>query len=162
MSRTSAFANQFDEPAFRKGILGAMLMGMPEDVDQQLTWIWDRDLTYTPDDPAGHPYDWTDIPVTDTPGNPDATVLAQPGQPQTLIVPYALEFGVGPASATTLGEIDISRATVTVLDVDHDRIQTADYARVGDTRYRIKFDEAPTGLFGVTVWVILLEALDET
>lgn len=161
MSRASAFANQFDEPAFRKGILGAMLMGMPEDVDQQLTWVWDRTLTFTPDDPAGSPYDWTDNPVTDMAGNPDATVLALPGQPQTLVVPYALEFTVGPASNTTLGEIDTAKATVTVLDSDHDRIETADYARIGDTRYRIKFDEAPIGLFGVTVWVIILEALDE-
>lgn len=160
MSRTSAFASQFDEPAFRSGVLGAMLMGMPEDVDQQLTWVWDRDLTFTPDDPAGNPYDWAATPVTDNPGNPNEPDV--PGQPQTLVVPYALEFTVGPASATTLGEIDTTRATITVLDADHDRIQTADYAQLGDTRYRIKFDEAPIGLFGVTVWTIHLEAQDET
>lgn len=162
MATSSAFTTQFPEADFRYGILHSMLMGMPQDVDEQLTWVWKRDVTYSPDDPAGNPYDWTSTPVTNEPANPD---LADPGDdlPQTLVVPYALEFapGASGSSSTTLGQIDTSRATVTVMDSDYERVMTADYAVIGDTRYRIQFDAPPLGLFGVTVWQVFLEATDE-
>lgn len=162
MATSSAFTPQFDEPAFRQGILGAMQMGMPEDPAEQLTWVWDREVTFSPDDPAGNPYDWTSVPVTDVPGNP---ALGDPGPPgpQTKIVPYALEFAPGSGdTATTLGQFDTSKATVTLMDVDHVQVQTADYAILGDTRYRIRFDSPAQGLFGVTVHQVFLEALEES
>jgi hypothetical protein len=162
MAKSSSFAGGFDEPAFRDAILNTMLMGMPEDPGQRLTFYWSRDRTYSPEDVAGRPYDWTSAPVTNVPGNPD--LPDQAGTDQSLQVPYALEFAARPAGSisTPLGEIDTSRAIATVMDKDHGRIATANYARIGDTRYRIEFDAPPQGLFGVTVWTIFLEAEDES
>ena len=160
MARSSSFASGFNETQTRDAILNTMLMGMPDDVAQQLTWYWRRDRTFSPDDPAGNPYDWTAPPIQDNPSNPD---LPDDGVDQSLVVPYALEFSARPAgSATTvLGDIDTSRAIVTLLDTYYTQIQTADYARIGDARYRIQFDAPPIGLFGMTVWQVYLEAEDE-
>lgn len=161
MARSSAFAGGFAEGDFRSAVLNTMLMGMPEDTGQRLTFYWVRQRVYSPEDLAGRPYDWSSTPVTDQPGNP---ALPDTGGEQSLQVPYALEFSARPAgsSSTSLGEIDTSRAIATIMDSDYAKVVTASYARIGDTRYRIQFDAPPQGLFGVTVWTIYLEAEDES
>jgi hypothetical protein len=160
MARSSSFAGGFNEPAFRDAILNTMLMGIPEDPNERLTFWWRRVQTYSPDDPAGNPYDWTSPPVSDHPGNPK---LKDTGTEQSLQVPYALEFSARPAgsSNTIFGEIDASRAIVTMLETDYLKVTSSDYATIGDSRYRIQFDAPPLGLFGVTVWTLYLEAEDQ-
>lgn len=161
MATSSAFTSKFNEAKFRNAILNTFLMGMPESDGDKLKWFWKRDKTYSPQDPTGNPYDWGSTPVTDDPGNPDITDT--PGEDQYLIVPYALEFSSRPAGSvpTILGEIDNARAVVTLFDTDFEQIKTADYCTISDTRYRIQFDSTPFGLFGVTVWQVILEAEDE-
>jgi hypothetical protein len=161
MAKSSAFSPAFNEATFRTAIHNTMLMGMPEDRAQQLTWWWHRDQTFSPDDPAGDPYDWSSPPVTDTPGNSN---LADGGTPleQSLIVPYALEFSARPAGSanTVFGEIDTSRAIVSLTDTDYEKIKTADYATIGDTTYRIQFKGPAIGLFGYSLFQLYLEAED--
>jgi hypothetical protein len=159
MARSSSFAPSFNETAFRDAVLNTMLMGMPEDPAERLTFVWRRDRTYVPDDPAGNPYDWTQPPVTDTAGN---TALPDDGTEQSLQVPYALEFSARPAGSanTVFGEIDMARAVITLMDDAFEQVKTADYAVIGDTRYRIQFDAPAVGLFGVTVWTLYIEAED--
>lgn len=161
MARTSSFSASFDETAFRTAVLNTMLMGMPEATTERLTFWWRRNQVFSPDDPAGHPYDWAAVPIIDSPGNP---ALPDTGGDQSLQVPYALEFSARPAgsSTTVIGEIDTSRAVITLMDDAYEQIKTADYATIGDTTYRIQFAAPPTGLFGVTVWTIYLEAEDQT
>jgi hypothetical protein len=160
MAKSSAFTPGFNESAFRDAILNTMLMGIPEDPKERLTFWWRRDQTYSPDDPAGNPYDWTEPPVIDLPGNPK---LKDAGVDQSLQVPYALEFSARPAgsSNTVFGEIDASRAIVTMMETDFKKIENSDYATIGDSRYRIQFDAPPVGLFGVSVWTLYLEAEDQ-
>jgi hypothetical protein len=159
MAKSSSFSGSFNEPAFRDAILNTMVMGMPEDPAERLTFVWRRDQTWVPDDPAGNPYDWTRPPVTDTAANP---ALPDEGIEQTLQVPYALEFSARPAGSanTVFGEIDISRAVITLMDDAYEQIKTADHAVIGDTRYRIQFDAPAVGLFGVSVWTLYAEAED--
>lgn len=162
MARSSSFSGGFNEAAFRDAIFNTMLMGIPEDPNERLTFWWRRDQTYSPDDPAGNPYDWTSPPVIDKPGNPK---LPDKGLDieQSLQVPYALEFSARPAgsSNTVFGEIDSSRAIVTMMEKDFEKVSDADYATIGDSRYRIQFDAPPVGLFGVSVWTLYLEAEDQ-
>jgi hypothetical protein len=159
VARSSAFAGGFDEATFRAAVLNTMLMGMPEDVTERLTFFWKRTQTFATPDLAGNPYDWTAAPTVDLPGNPK---LPDSGTDQGVVVPYALEFAATLAreANTVLGGIDTSRAVVTLMDKDYDKIRTADYARIGDTRYRLLFDAPPQGLFGVTMWTLYLEAED--
>jgi hypothetical protein len=160
MARSSAFSDRFDEAAFRSAIGETLLMGMPEAVADRLTWVWERDRTYVPDDPAGDPYDWTASPVTNTAGN--AALTDAGAEVQTLVVPYAFEFGVKAGQGTVFGELDRSSLIVTLMDTAYEQVKTADYAIIGDTRYRIRFEAPPQGLFGVTVWTVYLEAEDSS
>lgn len=160
MAKSSAFSPAFSESTFRTAILNTMLMGMPEDPGQQLRWWWHRDQTYSPDDPAGNPYDWTESPLTSVPGNPKLPDK-DPASEQSLIVPYALEYSARQTGSTTaFGEIDTSRAVVSLTDTDYEKIKTADYATVGETTYRIQFKGPAIGLFGYTLFQMFLEAED--
>lgn len=162
MATSSEFAAEFPQDEFEHNIRETMQMGMPEDDTEKLTWIWFRRKEYSPADPAGHPYSWTATPSSDDPGNPD---LPDPGAEveQTLIVDYAIEFSSRPAGSiiTVFGEIDNSRAVITLLKVDYETIKTADEASINGTRYRIQFTAPPQGLFGSTIETVILEAIDE-
>lgn len=161
MAKASAFSPGFNEAIFRDAVKNTMVMGMPEKVEERLTWWWHRDETYSPDDPAGDPYDWTQPPVLDAAGNPK---LKDPGAPaeQSLVVNYALEYSARPAGSanTVFGEIDTSRAIISLTDTDFEQVKTADYATVGETKYRIQFHGPPIGLFGYTLHQLFLEAED--
>lgn len=160
MATNSAFSADFDQAAFETNIRETMRMGMPEDDAEKLTWYWERAKEFSPADVAGNPYDWTSAPMSDDPGNP---ALPDDGAPQSLIVDYAIEFSSRPAGSviTVLGEIDNSRAVITLLKVDYEKIKDADYAMINGTRYRIQFTGPPLGLFGSTVEQLYLEAVDE-
>jgi hypothetical protein len=161
VAKASAFSAGFDEATFRSAIAETMVMGLPEDPAQRLTWWWRRDETFSPDDPGGHPYDWSQPPVLDAPGNPAVTDPGTPGE-QSLVVNYALEYAARPAgsSNTAFGGIDTSRAVVSLADSDWEKIRTADYATVGNTRYLIQFQGPPVGLFGFTLYQIYLQTED--
>lgn len=165
MSTESEFAADFPQAEFEDATRQTMKMGMPENDDEKLKWWWRRDKTYSPDDFAEEPYDWTAPPVTDEPGNPDLADTDD-GSDQYLIVDYAIEFSSRPAGSvmTVLGEIDNSRAVITLLESDFLRVSDppADYATIGDTEYRVQFDSPAMGLFGATVRQVILEAVDES
>ena len=161
MAGDSAFAADFDQVEFETGIRETMKMGMPEADAEKLTWWFKRDQEYSPADTAGNPFDWTDDPISDEPGNPDIPD-PDPNHDQSLIVDYAIEFSSRPAGSTTtvLGEVDNSRAVVTLFRVDFEKIKTADYAKIDAATYKIQFKAPPLGLFTSTVVQVYLEAVD--
>lgn len=162
MATNSPFTDRFNEGKFRFAVRGAMQMGMPENDDDKLKWWWRRSRTYTAPDPAGNPYDWTSTPSSDQPGNPDIAD-PDPTKDQHLTVDYALEFSSRPAGSiqTILGEIDNSRAVVTLFDEDWEKVKTADYCTIDNSTYNIQFAGPAQGLFGVTMHTVYLEAVDE-
>lgn len=163
MAGDSAFADGFDQDEFESATRETMKMGMPDDDAEKLTWWFKRDQEYSPADMAGDPFDWTDAPISDEPGNPDIPD-PDPNHDQSLIVDYAIEFSSRPAGSTTtvLGEVDNSRATITLFRVDFEKIKTADYATIENTTYLIQFKAPPLGLFTSTVVQVYLEAVDES
>lgn len=161
MATTSSFTSRFPEAKFRDAIRNTMKMGMPPEVGDQLAWFWKRTKTYEAQDQSATPYNLDATPVTNEPGN-TAIPDADPTVDQRLYVDYALEFSARPAGSTStvLGEIDTSRGTVTLFDVDFEKVKTADYAMIGDTTYRIQLSAPTIGLFGVAMQTIVLEAVD--
>jgi hypothetical protein len=153
---SSSFSPQFPEALFRNAIQNTMRMGMPEDESKRLTWWWNREKDYVRPDPTGKPYGWSEAPTTNVAGGPNGE--------DHLVVDYAIEFSARPAGSvvTALGEMDTSRAVVTLMDADWQQVKTADYARIGDARYKIQFEAPPMGLFEVTVHQVYLEAVDES
>lgn len=158
MATESAFAAGFDEAGFRTAIRETMKMGMPENDAHKLRWFWHRTQVFEQPDPGGNPYDWTEEANPDLPGNPTDDPAGD-----GLIVDYAFDFngsGAG-GQVTPLGPVDPAKITVTLFDVDYDKIKTADYCMIGTTRYTIRFDAAPYALFGVTMHDVLIEAEDQ-
>lgn len=141
----------FDAAGFRDAIRFAMNMGLPETESERATFRWNPARTFTTDDPAGLPYDWTDTPATET-------VHAD------VQVPVAIEFGAQAAAGTDtpVGQIDTSRAVLTVLDEDYQQIVGANEVVLGGNTYDIDFVAPPLGLFEVTVYQIYASARDES
>jgi hypothetical protein len=146
----------FDAGLFRNAIRQSMQMGMPSNLAEQLKWHWKRDTEYVPQDPTQNPYEWTQTPVVDLPGNPD-----EPDGER--IVDYAIEFSARPAGSqeTVFGQFDTSRAIVTLLDTDYAIIRSADYCSIDGAIYDIDFSAPPLGMFEVTVYQVFLTARDE-
>lgn len=157
MAAESAFASGFDEAGFRDAIEQTMLMGMPPDPADQLTWHWRRTREYDPQDRIKKPYDWTETPVVDQPGNPD--------EPDgTLIVTYALEFQPRnyASGGSVLGTFNTSRAVVTLLDTEYEKVKDADFCTIGTSAYEIDYAGPAMGLFAVAVHQVYLTARDES
>ncbi len=144
----------FNPAVFRSTIKSTMLMGMPTDVSKRLTWHWKREVEFAKQSASKKPYDWTATPTVDLPGNTSVSG-------DKLVVDYALEFATGTGDETPLGRFDSTRAVVTLLDEDYEKVKTADYATVDDSTYDIVYTAPPMGLFEVTVWEVHLQARDE-
>lgn len=145
------FGASFDADVFRSKIRDTMRMGLPSATPEAPIFRRHMERDFQIDDPARNPYDWTDAPTS--------TVTYVDVQ-----VPVAIEFSARPAGSlnTVLGEFDVSRAVITVLDVDYEQIRYADEVLLGGNRYRIQFTGPPIGLFSVTVFQMYAEAVDES
>jgi len=168
VSTKSAMTPSFDQAVFETAIRETMKMGMPETEAACLHWYWARLKTFAVPDSTGIPYDFNDSPTSNQPGNPVLPEALGPGATpgpvdQSLVVPYALEFSSRPAGTvqTVLGEIDQSRAVVTLLHAEFLQVQTADYCILDDARYSIQFMAPTFGLFGSMVHQAYLQAEDE-
>lgn len=129
---------------------------MPSTVSERLTWHWKRDKEYIPQDTTANPYDWTQAPVVDLPGNPNEP----DGELQVL---YALEFSSRPAGSqdTIFGQFDTSRGVVTLLDEEYELVRSADFCSIDGAIYDIDFSGPPLGMFEVSVYQVYLTARDE-
>lgn len=141
----------FDPAVFRASIRSTMNMGLPVPVEERPTFRWSVKADYAIEDPASKPYNWTATP-TNVETHPDVQV------------PCAVEFAARPAGSTetTLGQFDVSRVIVTILDEDYAQVRGADVILVGTNTYDVDFVGPPLGLFEVTVYQIFATARDET
>lgn len=145
----------FNATEFVAGIKLAMGMGQPQNPAEVLRWHWRPDKEQGPGtDLSGNPYDWTAPLTPGTPGNP--------GDPddEGVVVDYALEYGTVGSAEAPMGQIDTTKATVTLLDVDYEKVKTADHCTVDGSWYDIDFSLPPQGLFNVTVYTVQLSARD--
>jgi len=142
----------FDGATFRDAIRFAMNMGLPNNVSERATFMWESVSTYDIADPVGNPYDYNAVP-THTTHHADTQV------------PVAVQFiqrgGQGEVS-TPFGEIDATHVILTVLDEDYQLIYTAQKVKLGGDVYKINFVAPPEGLFDVTVYNVYATAEDES
>ncbi len=146
----------FNQTEFEEGIRFAMTMGLPVEVDDRLTWHWNDEKTYLPQDDNREPYNWTASPVTDVPGNP----MQPSGSLQVL---YALEATNASSSYTVdtaFGQFDPTKISITLLDAEYQQVKTADYLTMKRTTYDISFVAPPMALFSSPVWIVYAEARD--
>lgn len=141
----------FNASAFKAGIRQAMTMGLPNAESERITFRWNPDRTYQRHDAEGNPWEWDDVPLTDS-TQPDVLVTA------------AVEFAARPAGSldTSMGQFDASRVIVTILDEDYETIRGADLMLFDGNEYDIQFVAPPLGLFEVTIYSVYGEARDES
>lgn len=141
----------FDAALFRSAIRSTMTMAAPNASEDRATFRWSPAKTYNPQDPAHFPYTWTETPATDV-------------EHADVQVPVAVEFSARPAASqqTAVGEIDASRAILTVLDVDYELVRGADLVLLGQNTYDVEFVAPPIALFDVDVYQIYTIARDES
>jgi hypothetical protein len=150
MAQVPGFGNVFNADQFKAAIRSTMLMGMPEEPSERITFRWTPNRSYTSADSAGNPWSWEDVPVSE-----DA--------PEDVQVPAAVEFSARPAGSmdTPIGQFDTSRVIVTLLDDDFEQIRGADLIMIDGATYDVMFVGPPVGLFSVTVYSVFGEARDE-
>lgn len=140
---------RFNAAAFRSAIKNTMRMAAPADVSDRATFRWRPARTYTYDDPASRPYNWTATPVSET-------------VPADVQVDVAVEFTGGSERQTALGQFDASKVTLTLLDEDYEQVRGADEVLLGGNTYEVDFVAPPIGLFDVTVYQVFCSARDES
>jgi len=162
--------SRFDATAFRDAIRFAMTMGLPDTETERATFIWNVDREFVIDDAAGSPFEWGET----------AAYTSTYGEVQ---IPVAVEFlsKGGDTQDTRLGQMDVSRIIVTILDEDFPALEQvsqghaghfADKIRFGGpiaavtdqeyAYYDIQFVGPPLGLFDVTVYQVYAQAIDES
>lgn len=148
---------RFDAGAFRDAIRFAMTMGLPQSTQERATFQWDTQRTFQRPDSGGSPYDWT-ATATTTITYPDVQIpvaVESPGGAQA-----------GTMDDTPVGQFDIQRVIITILDQDFEEIVVggvmANRVLLGETPYEIDFVAPPLGLFEVTVYQLHAKAVDES
>jgi hypothetical protein len=150
----------FSAARFRDGVGFAMKMGIADTLSERVTFFWTTENTYAVADTKAAPYDWTAVPDT----TKSATDV-----PASLTVPVAVEFFDSKSSSgdTAIGDFDIGRIKVTMLDTSYDQLDDFYLGKPtgmtvdGDT-YIIDYWAPPIGLFDVTIYSVFASARDES
>lgn len=145
-------AAAFKAASFRDAIRFAMTMGLPDAVDQRVTFQWSTKKTFSVPDPAGNPYSWSDTPTK---------VVTH----DDVQVPVAVQFkarATGSADGTPFGAVENPQLILTLLDEDYAQVEGADLVVADGSTYIVDFIKPPDGLFDVTIYTIYCKAQDES
>ncbi len=154
MARVTGFGTGFNDATFRTAIKNVMKMGAPNKTEEKVTFLWTPVKTFDKGDFKNKAWNLNAAPT-----NVD--------NPDPVLIDCAVEFqtrnSIG--SGNALGDWDIPRAVITVLDEDYLLIfndgRRADKVTLGGDTYKIDFVAPPMGLFAVTVYQIHVSAIDE-
>lgn len=145
----TTFLQGFDADKFRNAIKNTMEMGSPNKTQDKATFQWAVQKRYTREDSGHAPFDFASTPLT-TDAKADVQVdVAVEFTPQTLI------------EGTGVGDFNVGRAILTLLDVDYEQVATADFVLLGDNKYVIEYTAPPTGLGPVDVYQMYARSVDE-
>ena len=152
MDLTDPRAAGFDAAAVRDALTFAMRMGMPENEEERVKFVFKAQHTFAQQDPTGNPYEWGATPVTTE------------GAYREVEVPVAMEF-IGRTSQgrdTSMGYLLPSHVDVYILDTYIDDVKDADEVLIDGNTYKIVAWPPPLALFDMTVYPVTLEAVDES
>lgn len=144
-----AFAGDFPSDEFRSAILNTMVMGSPNKTVDKPTFYWNTDKTYTVQDRNKKPYTLGSVePVEDN-------------TPDPVVATVAVEYVQRNPALTGMGDFDKSRAILTILDEEYQKIEGADWVTLGGDKYEIKYVTVD-GLFDVDVYTMHVTAIEES
>ena len=148
----------FDETAFREGVLFAMGMGAPPDPSNQAQFLF----------PPGPPtYRKNGSPVAnprlDREGNPldpDVEIVRAPGR--VVSVPCAVEIVRAEAEEVPVGNFRPTKAVVTLLDSDYQKVVGCRELAFGGDRYGFNYTPDTLGMFGVGIFQMIFFGISES
>lgn len=146
---------RFNAEKFRTAIRFSMNMGLPNSLSERATFIWDTQMTFPVADSSGKPFDFS--------ASPSSTTTFTDVQ-----IPVAIDFlgRGGDALSTRIGEMNVPRIVLTVLDEDFESLTQHDVfankVRLDDAVYKIDYVGPPVGLFDVTIYQVYAQAMDES
>ena len=149
-------AGGFDGPilpvdTIKENLRAAMVMGFPVNEDEQPSFYFDSTYTYTYQDSAGNPFDWSASPATGI----------SPGPVQVLCAyEFSAPLGRQGAHETAVGQFNPTTLVITMLDDEFESIQGFRYCTVGpsDEKWYFRFYQPAIGLGGMTVYQITCTA----
>lgn len=140
---------EFDADAFRDGILFAMEMGLPVEVEDRPTFHFPPTTTHATGHGTGLPFD------------PSVDYAADEPAPVQVDCAVAFFGGTGGGEATALGHLASTRVEITLLSDEYEQVKGAYRVDIGGDVYRYQFTEPPVGLFNVGVYVMHFIAENE-
>lgn len=154
----------FDPDEFTQNIRAVMLMGLPDDAAKRPIFLFPRTRTYANDDKAGQPFNWGEVPTTDTNTLPGEPKMVKCGEGTGEVVcTWEAAGGRGGTQSleTPFGDFDAERLVFTFLQGDWDLVVGFDHITLNDSTYRYQFEEPAVGLYEVTVHQVVVSAVDE-
>jgi len=150
----------FNAERFRDGIRFAMRMGLPDTPTERVTFQWNPDEDFAIADVRQKPYDFSVSPTSSVTVDDAVTSLS---------LPVAVEFFDSKSSSgeTPLGDMDIARVKITILDEEYDslvddNLGLPDKVTVDGNDYTVDYFAPPVGMFDVTVYTAYCSAVDES
>ena len=124
-----------------------MVMGLPETVTERPTFYFEGQQTYDDADLEGAPWDWTDVPTTDTSGDPQQVLCAYE---------FFAPLGRQGSFNTEVGEFNPTTVIITLFEDEFDAVYGFTYATIGpsDQRWYFRFHKPAIGLNDLTVYQI--------
>lgn len=153
----------FDADDFRLNIRATMLMGLPEDESLRPIFHFPRERDWAIEDHGGQPLDWLATPTSDSNDDPGEPRIVTCGEADDQVVctwDAAGGRGGTQSSETPFGDFDTERLTLVLLDVDRAKIDGFDRVVVGGQEFKPQFEQPAAGLFDVTVYQIVVQAID--
>ena len=132
----------FDPDVFRTNIHLAMQMGLPQKTEDRPTFFFREVRAFPPGT------------ILDSEGSPlDPRIAPVVTETDPVQVPCAVEFTADPSDNENLvGTFRDTKVTLTLLDVDYERVKDAIEVGIGRVRYNIGFMAPPLGLGQATVY----------
>lgn len=135
----------FNAKAFRDGLHFVMNMGAPTEVNDQATFYFPTQLVYQ----AGES---TDVDAEGVPFDPDIPVTRV--TPAGIKVPCAVEYSDANGQATDFGLITPTKAAITFLDEDYEKVEGCSYVLLGGEKFVYRHTEFPSALFDVGLYTM--------
>lgn len=131
----------------RDALRGTMVMGLPVNDADKPTFHFDPDRTWTEEDSAGLPWDWTATPTTDT---------TQAAVKPICTYEFFSPLGRQGATYTEAGDFTPTTVVFTMMDTDFASVLGFAYATIGnsDHKWYFRFWRPITGLGGLQVYQV--------
>lgn len=133
--------------SLRESLRQTMVMGLPDTVGERPTFYFEGEKTFEDHDLEGSPWDWNDVPVTDTSKGPVQVLCAYE---------FFSPLGRQGAFLTEVGEFNPTTVKLTMFESEFQSVYGFTYVTIGPSQQRwwFRFFEPAVSLNDLTVYTV--------